>query len=75
MMSEKRFKWIDKDTISDNQTDEWYCFLFDDIRDDFVDLLNELNDENQELKRFIKKMGELGGFNKHLIKTICGDLE
>ena len=40
-----------------------------------VDLLNELNDENQELKRLIKKMGELGGFNKHLIKTICGDLE
>lgn len=22
-----------------------------------------------------EKMGELGGFNKHLIKTICGDLE
>ena len=51
MMSEKRFKWIDKDTISDNQTDEWYCFLFDDIRDDFVDLLNELNDENDILKQ------------------------
>lgn len=50
MMSEKRFEWIDKDTISDNQTDEWYCFLFDDIRDDFVDLLNELNDENKTLK-------------------------
>ena len=49
-MNEKRFEWIDKDTISDNQTDEWYCFLFDDIRDDFVDLLNELNDENKELK-------------------------
>lgn len=51
MMSEKRFEWIDKDTISDNQTDEWYCFLFDDIRDDFVDLLNELNDENDILKQ------------------------
>lgn len=50
-MSEKRFEWIDKDTISDNQTDEWYCFLFDDIRDDFVDLLNELNDENDILKQ------------------------
>lgn len=42
---------------------------------EIIDLLNELNDENQELKRLIKKMGELGGFNKHLIKTICGDLE
>ena len=51
MMSEKRFEWIDKDTISDNQTDEWYCFLFDDIRDDFVDFLNELNDENDILKQ------------------------
>ena len=50
-MSEKRFEWIDKDTISDNQTDEWYCFLFDDIRDDFVDLLNELHDENDILKQ------------------------
>ena len=50
-MSEKRFEWIDKDTISDNQTDEWYCFLFDDIRDDFVDFLNELNDENDILKQ------------------------
>ena len=50
-MNEKRFEWIDTDTISDNQTDEWYCFLFDDIRDDFVDLLNELNDENKTLKK------------------------
>jgi len=35
----------------------------------------QLKEENQELKRLIKKMGELGGFNKHLIKTICEDLE
>ena len=42
---------------------------------EIINLQNELNDENQELKRLIKKMGELGGFNKHLIKTICGDLE
>jgi len=40
-----------------------------------ADLLNELNDENQELKQLIKKMGELGGFNKHMIKTICEGLE
>lgn len=52
MMSEKkRFEWIDKDTISDNQTDEWYCLIFDDIRDDFIDLLNELNDENERLRQ------------------------
>lgn len=50
-MNEKRFEWIDTDTISDNQTDEWYCFLFDDIRDDFVDLLNELSDENRQLRK------------------------
>lgn len=43
--------------------------------DEVVKLLNELNDENHELKRLIKKMGELGGFNKHLIKTIYEDLE
>ena len=67
-MSEKRFEWIDKDTISDNQTDEWYCFLFDDIRDDFVDLLNELNDENKTLKKeneWLRK--ELKGLNKKYI--------
>ena len=40
-----------------------------------VNLLNELHEENQELKQLIKKMGELGGFNKHMIKTICEGLE
>ena len=34
-----------------------------------------LKKENQELKRLIKKMGELGGFNKHMIKTIYEGLE
>lgn len=37
--------------------------------------LNALHEENKALKQTIKKMGELGGFNKHMIKTICGDLE
>ena len=41
----------------------------------FNKALNELYEENQELKRTNKKMGELGGFNKHMIKTICGDVE
>jgi len=68
-MSEKRFV-IDEEGISDNKTDKWYCW-----KEEVVDLLNELNDETQELKRLIKKMGELGGFNKHLIKTICEDLK
>lgn len=40
---------------------------------DCCKLLNELNEENQGLKQLIKRMGELGGFNKHMIKTICGD--
>lgn len=39
------------------------------------ELLNDLHEENKALKQTIKKMGELGGFNKHMIKTICGDLE
>lgn len=67
-MSEKRFKWIDKDTISDNQTDEWYCFLFDDIRDDFVDLLNEeqskireLEEENERLKEQVQILNKCCG--------------
>ena len=34
-----------------------------------------LIEENEQLKHIIKKMGELGGFNKHMIKKISGDLE
>lgn len=75
-MSEKRF-------ILAEDTNGLYSILDTEDKEDnpliygveIIDLLNELNDENQELKRLIKKMGELGGFNKHLIKTICGDLE
>ena len=63
-MSEKRFKWIDKDTISDNQTDEWYCFLFDDIRDDFVDLLNEEQSKIRELEEENEKLREELAFYK-----------
>jgi hypothetical protein len=40
-----------------------------------VELLNELHEENQELKQLIKKIGELGGFNKHMIKTIYEGLD
>ena len=68
MMSEKRFEWIDKDTISDNQTDEWYCFLFDDIRDDFVDLLNELNEERNYFER--KKCEYFNKYNKKHLDNI-----
>ncbi len=75
-MSEKRF-------ILAEDSNGLYSILDTEDKEDnpliygveIIDLLNELNDENQELKRLIKKMGELGGFNKHLIKTICGDLE
>ena len=72
MMSEKRFvlcKKGDKEYIEDNDCVQLYGF------DVLCEMLNELNEENQELKRLIKKMGELGGFNKHLIKTICEDLK
>lgn len=72
-MSEKRFWFvIDKgklEYVQDNVSKEKITVS------ELEDLLNDLNEENQELKRLIKKMGELGGFNKHLIKTICGDLE
>lgn len=40
-----------------------------------VDLLNGQDAEIKELKKIIKKIGELGGFNKHMIKTICGDVK
>lgn len=72
MMSEERFRitTLPKSNVVafDEKEKEYYIGI------DFEDLLNELNEENQELKRLIKKMGELGGFNKHLIKTICGEL-
>ena len=73
-MSEKRFGETERNCyytslVFDNQVQEKLG------TDKVVVLLNELYEENQELKRLIKKMGELGGFNKHLIKTICGDLE
>ena len=48
-MSEKQWKWVDKDTIQSPEG-EWYTFLFDDQREEFVDLLNELFDENERLK-------------------------
>lgn len=88
-MSEKRYfkieydeEWylFDSTTISEQlvkeQAEYGYGVFANSLSpSEVVDLLNELNEENQELKRLIKKMGELGGFNKHLIKTICGDLE
>lgn len=88
-MSEKRYfkieydeEWylFDSTTISEQlvkeQAEYGYGVFANSLSpSEVVDLLNELNDENQELKRLIKKMGELGGFNKHLIKTICEDLE
>ncbi len=74
-MSEKRFKMII------TNADGSFHYL-DEITGEKItstltleDKLNELAEENQELKRLIKKMGELGGFNKHMIKTICEGLE
>lgn len=73
MMSEKRFRITtlpkSNAVAFDEKQKKYYIGI------DFENLLNELNEENQELKRLIKKMGELGGFNKHLIKTICEDLK
>ena len=45
----------------------------EEMSEDLLKQISELKEENQELKRLIKRMGELGGFNKHMIKTICGD--
>ena len=44
-MSEKRFV-IDEEGISDNKTDKWYCW-----REEVVDLLNELSEENEQLRQ------------------------
>jgi hypothetical protein len=56
----------------DNHCDLADCYL---TCEDVVNRLNELHEENQELKQLIRKMGELGGFNKHMIKTICEGLD
>ena len=45
MMSEKRFV-IDEEGISDNKTDNWYCW-----KEEVVDLLNELSEENEQLRK------------------------
>ena len=58
MSEEKRFEWIDRKTISDNQTDEWYFLPFDDRRDDFVDLLNQQDEEIKELKKENKRLAK-----------------
>lgn len=42
-MNEKRFV-IDEEGISDNKTDKWYCW-----KEEVVDLLNELAEENEKL--------------------------
>ena len=44
-MSEKRFV-IDEEGISDNKTDNWYCW-----KEEVVDLLNELSEENEQLRK------------------------
>lgn len=53
---------------------------FDKLHKRYIELLKQqgkLEIENKQLKEYctmlksqIKKMGELGGFNKHMIKTI-----
>lgn len=79
MSEKKRFKLAEDSnglfSIFDNEDPEDEPLIYGARfgTEKIVDLLNELNDENQNLKRLIKKMGELGGFNKHLIKTICED--
>ena len=91
MTENKRFKkYIDKYEdvyikTPDNQLIGdigWEDDVDTDSINEIVNLLNEqkeriqkFEEENQELKRLIKKMGELGGFNKHMIKTIVGDSE
>ena len=58
-------EWIDLHSMSENsEKNVQIC----------INKMNELAEENKELKRLIKKMGELGGFNKHMIKTICEGL-
>lgn len=77
-MTEKRFIlkadydwWGVLDTTGEIKGEYDDCFSTDEV----VDLLNAFYEENKELKQLIKKMGELGGFNKHMIKTIYEGLE
>ena len=80
-MTEKRFVIKPSSIVTDGfviiDKEKKYTFpvLESTLNYMFNKALNELYEENQELKRTIKKMGELGGFNKHMIKTICGDVE
>ena len=80
-MAEKRFVIKPSSIVTDGfviiDKEKKYTFpvLESTLNYMFNKALNELYEENQELKRTIKKMGELGGFNKHMIKTICGDVE
>jgi len=51
MMSEKRFV-IDEEGISDNKTDNWYCW-----KEEVVDLLNEQQGIIEEKNNVITLMG------------------
>jgi len=54
-------------TVSDNENDNMlYPCTSENMANEFAQLLNELNDENKELKRFLKKNCPLCGANLEL---------
>lgn len=54
-------------TVSDNENDNMlYPCTSENMANEFCKLLNELNDENKELKRFLKKNCPLCGANLEL---------
>ena len=80
MMSEKRFV-IDEEGISDNKTDNWYCW-----KEEVVDLLNEqqatiqqlqaqLREKEQDEKLYANEILELRETNKEWLqfKSLGGD--
>ena len=53
MMSDKRFE-LDRAGIFDNKTNHFYYKIFDE--EEVVDLLNDLSEENKELKQQLNKI-------------------
>ena len=72
-MTEKRFIYLDyKDAVKDNQTGKEYHTWYE---DNLLDLLNELNDENAQLKSTIAQLIEQNRKNNDLLLSDIRILE
>lgn len=74
-MNKKRFTWDNVGiAIKDNQERKHYCIDIDSI-DEVVGLLNELNDENKELKTKLSEFDFLKNENKHMRTVINENMQ